>query len=129
MTRHVATLKVFAPADGGSKGRSWKWREMLRFPNISECQELAATIGACVGMCVRPVQVQAFHSDLSSSSRAGLLQSLRQAANRQGALSAVLLGSAGPAELHDSAEGSGRPNRDKNAAKRDLSPQMQKVQA
>uniref|UniRef100_A0A8C7ZA06 G protein-coupled receptor kinase n=1 Tax=Oryzias sinensis TaxID=183150 RepID=A0A8C7ZA06_9TELE len=30
--------------DGGSKARSWKWREMLRFPNISECQDLAATI-------------------------------------------------------------------------------------
>uniref|UniRef100_A0A8C8DYD4 G protein-coupled receptor kinase n=1 Tax=Oryzias sinensis TaxID=183150 RepID=A0A8C8DYD4_9TELE len=27
-----------------SKARSWKWREMLRFPNISECQDLAATI-------------------------------------------------------------------------------------
>ncbi|KAF6726147.1 G protein-coupled receptor kinase 5 [Oryzias melastigma] len=38
------SVLIKAREDGGSKGRSWKWREMLRFPNISECQELAATI-------------------------------------------------------------------------------------
>ncbi|XP_015256856.1 PREDICTED: G protein-coupled receptor kinase 5-like isoform X2 [Cyprinodon variegatus] len=35
---------VRAREGGGSKGRSWKWREMLRFPHISECRELAKTI-------------------------------------------------------------------------------------
>ncbi|GLD56797.1 G protein-coupled receptor kinase 5-like protein [Lates japonicus] len=29
---------------GGSKGRSWKWREMLRFPHISQCEDLAMSI-------------------------------------------------------------------------------------
>lgn len=34
------------PADGGIKGRSWRWKEMLRFPQISQCDELARNIGA-----------------------------------------------------------------------------------
>uniref|UniRef100_A0A8C7UFP1 G protein-coupled receptor kinase n=1 Tax=Oncorhynchus mykiss TaxID=8022 RepID=A0A8C7UFP1_ONCMY len=29
---------------GGGKGRSWKWRRMLRFPHISQCMELGNTI-------------------------------------------------------------------------------------
>ncbi|XP_061589336.1 G protein-coupled receptor kinase 5 [Cololabis saira] len=35
---------VRAREGGGSKGRSWKWREMLRFPHISQCMELAGMI-------------------------------------------------------------------------------------
>ncbi|KAI3362494.1 hypothetical protein L3Q82_012784, partial [Scortum barcoo] len=31
-------------ADGGSKGRSWKWKEMLRFPHISQCVDLAMSL-------------------------------------------------------------------------------------
>lgn len=31
---------VRAREDGGSKGRSWKWKEMLRFPHISQCTNL-----------------------------------------------------------------------------------------
>uniref|UniRef100_A0A8C7ZBV3 G protein-coupled receptor kinase n=1 Tax=Oryzias sinensis TaxID=183150 RepID=A0A8C7ZBV3_9TELE len=42
LVQNSALIK--AREDGGSKARSWKWREMLRFPNISECQDLAATI-------------------------------------------------------------------------------------
>uniref|UniRef100_A0A7N6AHV6 G protein-coupled receptor kinase n=1 Tax=Anabas testudineus TaxID=64144 RepID=A0A7N6AHV6_ANATE len=33
---------------GGSKGRSWKWKEMLRFPHISQCEDLAMNIGTCL---------------------------------------------------------------------------------
>ncbi|KAM4532337.1 G protein-coupled receptor kinase 5-like [Fundulus diaphanus] len=36
---------VRAREGGGSKGRSWKWREILRFPHISECRDLVKTIG------------------------------------------------------------------------------------
>ncbi|XP_022625267.1 G protein-coupled receptor kinase 5-like [Seriola dumerili] len=35
---------VKAREGGGSKGRSWKWREMLRFPHISQCVDLAMNI-------------------------------------------------------------------------------------
>ncbi|XP_051794728.1 G protein-coupled receptor kinase 5 [Acanthochromis polyacanthus] len=35
---------VRAREGGGSKGRSGKWREMLRFPHISQCAELAMSI-------------------------------------------------------------------------------------
>ncbi|KAM9734431.1 G protein-coupled receptor kinase 6-like [Menidia menidia] len=35
---------VRAREGGGSKGRSWRWREMLRFPPVSQCQELASII-------------------------------------------------------------------------------------
>uniref|UniRef100_A0A3B4Z325 G protein-coupled receptor kinase n=1 Tax=Stegastes partitus TaxID=144197 RepID=A0A3B4Z325_9TELE len=35
---------VRAREGGGSKGKSWKWREMLRFPHISQCQDLAMEI-------------------------------------------------------------------------------------
>lgn len=38
------SVLVKAREGGGSKGRSWKWKEMLRFPHISHCQELAKTI-------------------------------------------------------------------------------------
>uniref|UniRef100_A0A8D3ED34 [G-protein-coupled receptor] kinase n=1 Tax=Scophthalmus maximus TaxID=52904 RepID=A0A8D3ED34_SCOMX len=37
-------LPVCLPAGGGSKGRSWKWKEMLRFPHISQCTDLAMNI-------------------------------------------------------------------------------------
>ncbi|KAM6903108.1 G protein-coupled receptor kinase 5 [Xenentodon cancila] len=35
---------VRAREGGGNKGRSWKWREMLRFTHISQCTELAGRI-------------------------------------------------------------------------------------
>ncbi|KAM9794320.1 G protein-coupled receptor kinase 5 [Syngnathus typhle] len=35
---------VRAREGGGTKGRSWKWQEMLRFPHISQCSNLAASI-------------------------------------------------------------------------------------
>lgn len=38
------SVLVQAREGGGNKGRSWKWKEMLRFPHISQCTELAATI-------------------------------------------------------------------------------------
>uniref|UniRef100_A0A3Q3IV45 G protein-coupled receptor kinase n=1 Tax=Monopterus albus TaxID=43700 RepID=A0A3Q3IV45_MONAL len=38
----------------GSNGRSWKWREMLRFPHISQCNDLATTIERdYYSLCVR----------------------------------------------------------------------------
>lgn len=40
------------PADGGIKGRSWKWREMLRFPHITHCVDLAMNIRRCQPVCV-----------------------------------------------------------------------------
>uniref|UniRef100_A0A671YJ75 G protein-coupled receptor kinase n=1 Tax=Sparus aurata TaxID=8175 RepID=A0A671YJ75_SPAAU len=35
---------IRAREGGGSKGRSWKWKEMLRFPHISQCMDLAMNI-------------------------------------------------------------------------------------
>ncbi|XP_021446273.2 G protein-coupled receptor kinase 5 [Oncorhynchus mykiss] len=35
---------ISAREGGGGKGRSWKWRRMLRFPHISQCMELGNTI-------------------------------------------------------------------------------------
>ncbi|XP_071754140.1 G protein-coupled receptor kinase 5 [Centroberyx gerrardi] len=35
---------IRAREGGGGKGRSWKWKEMLRFPHISQCVELAMSI-------------------------------------------------------------------------------------
>ncbi|CAN9504475.1 unnamed protein product [Ophioblennius macclurei] len=35
---------IRAREGGGGKGRSWKWRDMLRFPHISQCADLAASI-------------------------------------------------------------------------------------
>uniref|UniRef100_A0A672IBN4 G protein-coupled receptor kinase n=1 Tax=Salarias fasciatus TaxID=181472 RepID=A0A672IBN4_SALFA len=39
----MSRVFVFA-AGGGGKGRSWKWRDMLRFAHISQCADLAASI-------------------------------------------------------------------------------------
>ncbi|XP_041667027.1 G protein-coupled receptor kinase 6-like [Cheilinus undulatus] len=39
---HIYTLLHLK--GGGSKGRSWKWREKLKFPHISQCVELAKKI-------------------------------------------------------------------------------------
>uniref|UniRef100_A0AAQ5XBG5 G protein-coupled receptor kinase n=1 Tax=Amphiprion ocellaris TaxID=80972 RepID=A0AAQ5XBG5_AMPOC len=45
---------VRAREGGGSKGRSWKWREMLRFPHISQCAELAmSTERDYYSLCVK----------------------------------------------------------------------------
>lgn len=54
---------VRAREGGGSKGRSWKWREMLRFPHISECRELAETIERdYYDLCVnQPIGKKLFH--------------------------------------------------------------------
>ena len=43
----------------GDKGRSWKWKEMLRFPHINQCMDLAMNIGLCT--CVLYNSVQVFH--------------------------------------------------------------------
>ncbi|XP_070706381.1 G protein-coupled receptor kinase 5 [Pempheris klunzingeri] len=41
----VANSALIKAREGGrSKGRSWKWKEMLRFPQISQCVELAMSI-------------------------------------------------------------------------------------
>uniref|UniRef100_A0A3P8SG10 G protein-coupled receptor kinase n=1 Tax=Amphiprion percula TaxID=161767 RepID=A0A3P8SG10_AMPPE len=40
----VANSALIRAREGKSKGRSWKWREMLRFPHISQCAELAMSI-------------------------------------------------------------------------------------
>ncbi|XP_013883583.1 G protein-coupled receptor kinase 5, partial [Austrofundulus limnaeus] len=42
MVQNSALLK--AREGGKSKGRSWKWKDMLRLPHISLCTELRATI-------------------------------------------------------------------------------------
>ncbi|XP_044030250.1 G protein-coupled receptor kinase 5 isoform X2 [Siniperca chuatsi] len=42
MVANSALIK--AREGGGSKGRSWKWKEMLRFPHISQCVDLAMNI-------------------------------------------------------------------------------------
>ncbi|XP_078128236.1 G protein-coupled receptor kinase 5 isoform X2 [Sander vitreus] len=42
MVANSALIK--AREGGGSKGRSWKWREMFRFSHISQCADLAMTI-------------------------------------------------------------------------------------
>ncbi|XP_072228113.1 G protein-coupled receptor kinase 5-like [Leuresthes tenuis] len=54
---------VRAREGGGSKGRSWKWREMLRFPHISQCTELAMNIERdYYSLCVRqPIGKRLFH--------------------------------------------------------------------
>uniref|UniRef100_A0A3B5MI23 G protein-coupled receptor kinase n=1 Tax=Xiphophorus couchianus TaxID=32473 RepID=A0A3B5MI23_9TELE len=47
----------------GNKGRSWRWKEMLRFPHISECRELAKTIERdYYDLCVyQPIGKKLFH--------------------------------------------------------------------
>uniref|UniRef100_UPI0037E7A413 G protein-coupled receptor kinase 5 n=1 Tax=Semicossyphus pulcher TaxID=241346 RepID=UPI0037E7A413 len=42
MVANSALIK--AREGGGSKGRSWKWKEMLRFPQINQCVDLAMNI-------------------------------------------------------------------------------------
>ncbi|KAG7218791.1 hypothetical protein INR49_019720 [Caranx melampygus] len=45
---------VKAREGGGSKGRSWKWKEMLRFPHVSQCVDLAMSIERDYhSLCVR----------------------------------------------------------------------------
>ncbi|XP_071391973.1 G protein-coupled receptor kinase 6-like, partial [Centroberyx affinis] len=45
---------VRAREGGGGKGRSWKWKEMLRFPHVSQCVELAMSIERdYFSMCVK----------------------------------------------------------------------------
>lgn len=36
---------LFPGGGGNRKGKSKKWRQMLQFPHISECEELRRTIG------------------------------------------------------------------------------------
>uniref|UniRef100_A0A3B3URG4 G protein-coupled receptor kinase n=1 Tax=Poecilia latipinna TaxID=48699 RepID=A0A3B3URG4_9TELE len=50
-------------AGGGSKARSWRWKEMLRFPHISECRDLAKTIERdYYDLCVyQPIGKKLFH--------------------------------------------------------------------
>uniref|UniRef100_A0A8C6L7P1 G protein-coupled receptor kinase n=1 Tax=Nothobranchius furzeri TaxID=105023 RepID=A0A8C6L7P1_NOTFU len=42
MVQNSALLK--AREGGRRKGRSWKWRDMLCFPNISQCKDLASSM-------------------------------------------------------------------------------------
>lgn len=50
----VANSALVRARDGGIKGRSWKWREMLRFPHISHCEDLAMNIGRdYYSLCVK----------------------------------------------------------------------------
>ncbi|XP_038589759.1 G protein-coupled receptor kinase 5 isoform X1 [Micropterus salmoides] len=42
MVANSALIK--AREGGGGKGRSWKWKEMLRFPHINQCMEMAMNI-------------------------------------------------------------------------------------
>ncbi|KAM9841371.1 G protein-coupled receptor kinase 5 [Aulostomus maculatus] len=56
---------IRARKGGGSKGRSWKWREMLRFPHISQCVDLAMNIerdffSLCVKQPIGKKQFQLF---------------------------------------------------------------------
>ncbi|XP_044188978.1 G protein-coupled receptor kinase 5 [Thunnus albacares] len=45
---------IKAREGGGSKGRSWKWKEMLRFPHITQCTDLAMNIERdYYSLCVR----------------------------------------------------------------------------
>ena len=37
---------------GGGKGRSRKWKEMLKFSHISQCMDLIVNIGVCRFFCV-----------------------------------------------------------------------------
>lgn len=41
------TQRLFAPTGGGGnrKGKSKKWRQMLQFPHISQCEELRLSLG------------------------------------------------------------------------------------
>uniref|UniRef100_A0A3B3VU94 G protein-coupled receptor kinase n=1 Tax=Poecilia latipinna TaxID=48699 RepID=A0A3B3VU94_9TELE len=54
---------VRAREGGGSKARSWRWKEMLRFPHISECRDLAKTIERdYYDLCVyQPIGKKLFH--------------------------------------------------------------------
>ncbi|KAJ0012842.1 hypothetical protein NQD34_017176 [Periophthalmus magnuspinnatus] len=48
------SVLVRAREGGGNKGRSWKWKEMLRFPHISQCMDMAKTIERdYYSICVR----------------------------------------------------------------------------
>ncbi|TMS08463.1 G protein-coupled receptor kinase 5 [Larimichthys crocea] len=40
----VANSALVKAREGGGKGRSWKWKEMLRFPQINQCVDLAMNI-------------------------------------------------------------------------------------
>ncbi|KAG7464201.1 G protein-coupled receptor kinase 5-like [Solea senegalensis] len=52
MVANSALIK--AREGGGGKGRSWKWKEMLRFPHISQCTDLAMNIERdYYSVCVR----------------------------------------------------------------------------
>ncbi|CAJ1069955.1 G protein-coupled receptor kinase 5 [Xyrichtys novacula] len=45
---------IRAREGGGSKGRSWKWKEMLKFPHISQCEDFAKSIERdYVSLCVK----------------------------------------------------------------------------
>lgn len=43
----LETQRPFAPIGGGGnrKGKSKKWRQMLQFPHISQCEELRLRLG------------------------------------------------------------------------------------
>uniref|UniRef100_H3D7U7 G protein-coupled receptor kinase n=1 Tax=Tetraodon nigroviridis TaxID=99883 RepID=H3D7U7_TETNG len=40
----VANSALIRAREGGGKGRTWKWKELLRFPPIGQCAELAMSI-------------------------------------------------------------------------------------
>lgn len=45
-----------SPAGGGGKrkGKSKKWKEILKFPHISQCEDLRRTIGTNLLFCLSP---------------------------------------------------------------------------
>ncbi|XP_010767749.1 G protein-coupled receptor kinase 5-like, partial [Notothenia coriiceps] len=40
----VANSALIKAREGGSRGRSYKWKEMLRFNHISQCRDQASSI-------------------------------------------------------------------------------------
>ncbi|XP_057674704.1 G protein-coupled receptor kinase 5 isoform X2 [Corythoichthys intestinalis] len=72
---------VKAREGGGSKGRSWKWQEMLRLPHISQCAKLADSIERDYwDLCVmQPIGRQLFDQFCQSQGRLRKYCELRQA--------------------------------------------------
>lgn len=60
--QHQWHLSISAGGGGKRKGKSKKWKEILKFPHISQCEDLRRTIGKehfhCQSLCTTvPVQL------------------------------------------------------------------------
>lgn len=101
------TVKLSFSAGAGIKGRSWKWKDILRFPQVSQCVDLAANLGVyeCVLHGQQLLSVS-FHIVFcfAFSIRERLPQSVCEAAYWQEPVSALLSESTWPAQLHISPE-------------------------